>query len=217
MQEVFGVNDHIREVARLWAQLGYTVLAPDIFWRLQPGIELGYSPETYQQGRDLKAKTDIALAIGDLKEALVKLRSQPTCHGKVGAVGYCMGGTFAYLMATEAEVDAAVCYYGSNIDEHLHVAHKLHRPIMMHFGVTDQRLTPDKVAKITEAVGAKPDVEIHIYDAGHAFNRDCSHEYDRHSAMLAFGRSTAFLYRFTAPHQKISEHSGSQTTSASPR
>src|SRR6185295_9473367 len=112
LQEIFGVNREIRETADLYAEEGYVVLAPDVFWRLEPGLQLGYSPEEIQKGRDLKGRTDLDVASRDMSAAVAALRAMPEVAGKVGAIGFCFGGLLAYLAAARCGVDAAVSYYG---------------------------------------------------------------------------------------------------------
>jgi carboxymethylenebutenolidase len=193
IQEIFGVNSHIREVADLWAHAGYTVLAPDVFWRQQPGVELGYGPDDMQKGMGLATKLDQQQVVADFQEAIAKLRSLPGCKGKIAAIGYCMGGTFAYVLAANGSVDAAVCYYGGWIAQMLDMAKNIHCPVMMHFGAKDAHIPLSDVDKISDALDGKKHVEVLVYDADHGFNCDQRASYDRKSAMLAFGRSMVML------------------------
>lgn len=194
LQEIFGVNSHIRQVADLYAAAGYVVLAPDVFWRVQPHVELGYTPEDIEKARAIAGKLDQEQVVKDLADAIATLKSTAQCAGKVGTVGYCMGGYYAYRLATADAVDCAVGYYGGMIDKHLDQAKNLHCPIMLHFGQKDDHIPPSSVEKIREALHDKGHVEVYVYEgAGHGFNCDQRSSYDRQSAMLAFGRSMILL------------------------
>jgi carboxymethylenebutenolidase len=195
IQEIFGVNSHIRECADLYSELGYTVLAPDVFWRMEPGMQIGYSPEDMNKGIQLMTKLDHQQTLSDLQEAVGKLKEKLPAGAKVASAGYCMGGYFSYMLATESAVDAAVCYYGGGIAQHLDRVSKLSCPIIFHFGRKDAHITMDQVDAIAKAVESKKDAAVYIYDADHGFNCDQRGTYDRHSAMLAFGRSAAFLQK----------------------
>ncbi len=194
VQEIFGVNSHIRQVADLYAAAGFVALAPDAFFRIEPGVELGYTPEDVQKAMGYAKKLDAQQNLSDMEDALDTLRKQPQCAGKVGVVGYCFGGTMAYKLATADKVDAAVGYYGGGIAQALDTAKNLHCPLMLHFGETDKHITMDLVDKIKEALKDIGHVEIFVYkDADHGFNCDARASYDRQSAMLAYGRSYCFL------------------------
>jgi len=195
IQEIFGVNSHIREVADLYAAAGYVVLAPDVFWRAQPHVELGYSPDDIKKGMELMSKCDSDQLVDDLIEAGQALRKVKQCAGRVGAVGYCLGGYLSYMLATRDAVDAAVCYYGGRIDQALDQAKNLHCPITMHFGEDDSHIPASSVAKIREALKGKGHVEIYVYKgADHGFNCDQRPSYNRQAAMLAYGRSMIMLH-----------------------
>jgi carboxymethylenebutenolidase len=132
--------------------------------------------------------------IADLASALKTLRARPEFSGKVGVVGYCMGGHLAYALATRDLVDCAVSYHGGRIDEFLHDAEDLHCPIMMHLGEEDSHITMPVVDKIPSATENKEHATIYVYpEADHGFNCDLRASYDRKSAMLAFGRSMVLL------------------------
>lgn len=196
IQEIFGVNSHIKEVADLYAAAGYVVLAPDVFWRVEPGVQLGYTPEDVQKGAAFAGKCKPEEIVQDLGKALETLKQQPQFAGKVGAVGYCMGGTYAYLLATNDSVDVAVGYYGGSIDKYLDAAKNLHCPIMLHFGEKDTHIPQSKVEAIAAALKGKGHVEIFVYkNADHGFNCDQRKSYDRQSAMLAFGRTMVLTDR----------------------
>ena len=193
IQEIFGVNSHIRSVADLYAKLGYVTLAPDVFWRSKPGVELGYTQDDITEGFGYAQKLDPKQTVDDFKAAIDKLKSQPECKGKVAAVGYCMGGRFSYVLAGNKLVDAAVCYYGGGIAGQLDIAGNIACPVLMHFGAKDMHIPMTDVDKIKDALKGKANTEVLVYDADHGFNCDARGSYDRASAMLAFGRSAIML------------------------
>lgn len=113
IQEIFGVNDHIREVVDEYAGAGYVALAPDMFWRIEPNVQLGYTPEDVQKARAYRPKFNLDLGVRDIEATITTLRAMPQCGGKVAVVGYCFGGLMAYLAAARTDVAAASCYYGA--------------------------------------------------------------------------------------------------------
>jgi carboxymethylenebutenolidase len=194
VQEIFGVNHHIRQTADLYAEAGFVVLAPDVFWRIKPHMELGYKPDDINEAMQIMQKSDRDQILRDLTAALSTLRARPEAAGKVGVVGYCLGGNMAYRLATQDLVDCAVSYYGGGIDQYLDAAQNLHCPLIMHFGEKDSHITMPVVEKIKTALKDKGHVEIYVYEgADHGFNCDERASYDRKSAMLAFGRSMVLL------------------------
>ena len=188
VQEIFGVNAHIRHVADGFAADGYRVIAPAIFDRAERGVELDYDKENAQRGMALRQKIGIEEMLSDIEACVTAL--QPA--GKVGIVGYCLGGSLAWLAATRiAGLAAAIGYYGGMIAKHLDEKPKC--PVMLHFGEEDGRITPDDVAAIRAAVDPKT-VQVFTYaGAGHAFNREGNHAHHAPSANLARERSLAFL------------------------
>ncbi len=187
VQEIFGVNSHIRSVTDSFAAAGYTALAPAYFDRIEPRVELDYDPEGVARGRALKAEVGYEQAMLDTGAAVARLISET--H-KVAVVGYCWGGDLAWLAASELPIAAAVAYYGGGIVNLLD--RKPHAPLMLHFGETDQAIPSESVGKIAEAV---PTVPLHLYPAGHGFNCDQRASYHQASADLAFERSLEFLRR----------------------
>src|SRR5215472_7599821 len=137
LQEIFGVNAHIRAVTDRWAAEGYVALAPDIFWRVEPGVELPYTAVGIATGRALRQKLDLELTLKDIATALDHLRSRPERKGNVAVVGYCFGGLLAYLTAARRDIDAAIAYYGGGIETRLDEAPRIKCPIMFHYGGND--------------------------------------------------------------------------------
>jgi len=119
IQEIFGVNGHMRGVAEQYAMDGYSVIVPDMFWRDEPGVELGYDGDDWKAAVAHKKALDYPTAVSDLRAATKALRASPVCDGPIASVGYCMGGVFSYLCALDAGVDAAICYYAGGVTEYL--------------------------------------------------------------------------------------------------
>jgi carboxymethylenebutenolidase len=183
-QEIFGINHHIRAVADGYAGDGYLAVAPALFDRVRPGIELDYTAEGVASGRELRAVLAWDRAVADVAAAADAVREA----GKVAVVGYCWGGSLAWLAACRLEVAAAVGYYGGQIHEHR--KEKPACPVLLHFGERDPHIPAVQVADICEL---HPEVEVHVYPAGHGFNCDARADFDKQSAALARERTLAFL------------------------
>jgi carboxymethylenebutenolidase len=194
IQEIFGVNSHIRAVADQYASDGYTVLAPDIFWRQQPMVDIGYGKEDFQKGIGYMQKMDFPAAVKDLAATVTTLRGLAECAGKVASLGYCMGGMLSYLCAANAGVDAAVCYYGGGIHTKLDEAPKIKCPMLFHFAGNDGYIPPAAVEAVKKAFDGREGVRIDVYPGvDHAFNCWERPAYNQQSAALAHGRSLSFL------------------------
>ena len=205
LQEIFGVNRSMRDVADYYAEEGYVVIAPDLFWRIEPGIELGYSEAEVRQARAYKQQFDVDQSLDDIAAAVAALRAMPECTGKVGALGFCLGGRLAYLTAARGAVDCAVGYYGGGIDQSLAEAARIACPMALHFGTEDTSIPMDAVARIQDALAGRDDVEIYIYPgAGHGFAAKPRASYDKPSAMMAHSRSIALFRRVMGPHYDLS-------------
>jgi carboxymethylenebutenolidase len=193
-QEIFGVNEHIRGVAEQYALSGFVVLAPDVFWRQAPRVELGYEADDRQRGMALAGATVSAETLADIQAAVAALGARPEVAGaKVGAIGYCMGGTLAYQAAATTDVDAAVGYYGGRIHQQLDRAKDVRCPLLLHYAERDDHIPLSAVDSVREALAGKP-AEVHVYaGATHGFNCWARASYDAPSAALAHGRSLAFL------------------------
>jgi carboxymethylenebutenolidase len=193
IQEIFGVNQHIRSVADGYAKDGFLVIAPALFDRMEKDVEIGYQGEDRKHAMELYLKLDFGNAIKDVEAALAWARENS--GKKTGVVGYCVGGTLAWLTATRLKPDAAVGYYAGGIDKF--AAETPTAPVMLHFGSKDAHITKEMVAKVA---GAHPEVQIFWYDADHAFNRDVGQSYDAASAKLARERSVKFLKEGVTAH-----------------
>ncbi|MBK9132999.1 MAG: dienelactone hydrolase family protein [Betaproteobacteria bacterium] len=194
LQEIFGVNEHIRAVADQYALDGFVVLAPDLFWRQAPRVELGYAGEDMTRARALMQAYTAEQAIADLGTAARTLRARPEVgQAKVGAVGYCMGGRMAFFAAATAGIDAAVPYYGGGIHLNLQHAANVRCPMQFHYAGHDEHIPPEAVAAVRAALPAER-TEVHVYDdAQHGFNCWARASYHAPSAALAHGRALKFL------------------------
>jgi carboxymethylenebutenolidase len=194
IQEIFGVTAHIRAVADQYALDGYVVLAPDLFWRAEPQVDLGYGEADWTRAFELMKGLDFGLAIGDLDSALKTLRGRVECSGKVASIGYCMGGLLSYLCAASTDVDAAVCYYPGSIDAHLVKADKVNCPILLHFAEQDSYIPAQAVQAVRGAFAGSPQATIEVYPGvDHGFNCWERPMYDQRSAAIAHGRTLTFL------------------------
>jgi carboxymethylenebutenolidase len=191
IQEIFGVNAHIRSVADGYARDGFFAVAPALFDRIRPGIELGYEGEDMQTARSLFPKLDMEKALADVAAAIDFAAAS---NGKkVGVVGFCWGGSLAWLAATRLHPAAAVGYYGGQIGNY--AAENPTAPVMLHFGRQDAHIPPEVAEKVH---AAHPDVEIYWYDAGHGFNCDARASYNAAAAKEARQRTLAFLKKHVA-------------------
>ncbi|RYY98322.1 MAG: dienelactone hydrolase family protein, partial [Comamonadaceae bacterium] len=204
-QEIFGINAYIREVADFYAEEGYVVLAPDLFWRIEPGIELTDVGEDMQRAFGLYQAFDVEAGVADIGRAVETLRALPACDGKVGALGFCLGGKLAYLAAARCNVDAAVGYYGVGIEQDLDLVDAIRCPIALHFAELDGFCPPAARLRIFEAFGGKPDAQLYAYPgADHAFARTGGAHFDKPSALMAHQRSIALFKAAMGPHPDLS-------------
>jgi carboxymethylenebutenolidase len=194
IQEIFGVNEHIRSVAEQYASDGYVVLAPDIFWRSKPHIELGYSADDMAKGVGFMEQVDMAKALGDIAATAKTLRAMPEVTGKLAAVGYCFGGRLAYLSAANGIVDAAVPYYGGGIQNYLDQAGKIKTPILFHYAENDGNIPMSAVANVKKSFAGRDNATFFVYPgADHGFNCWARGTYQQKAAALAHGRTLQFL------------------------
>jgi carboxymethylenebutenolidase len=189
LQEIFGVNPHIRAVTDSFAAEGYVAIAPSLFDRVRMGIEMGYSDKEMQEGRGYVMQLKQDQTLKDISAAIAVTKHA----GRVGVVGYCWGGRMAYLSACELPISCSVAYYGGGIAQMLDKKPKV--PVMYHFGERDKHITLDDVAKIK---AAHPEGTYYIYPADHGFNCDQRGSFDAESAALARKRTLAFFSRYVA-------------------
>jgi carboxymethylenebutenolidase len=181
--EIFGVNAHIKRVADKFAKHGYVAIAPQLFERMAPGLDAGYTPDEIAKCRTLIPKVNWDKTVKDLEAAIAEGRK----YGKVGDVGYCWGGTAAWVCATRIGVPA-VCYYGGGITTMPPAAPK--GPCELHFGAKDAMIPLEGVKKFQ---AAHPELAVFVYDADHGFNCDERPSYNKKSAEIALQRTLAFF------------------------
>ncbi|MET4698324.1 carboxymethylenebutenolidase [Constrictibacter sp. MBR-5] len=196
IQEIFGVNKSMRDIADMWASEGYIAVAPDLFWRQEPGVDITDQTEAeWNKAFALYKGFDVEKGIDDLKATLAAMRAMPECTGKVGTVGFCLGGFLAYMMACRSDADANVGYYGVGIQDKLGEAHAISKPLMLHIAEADKFVPPEAQAKIVDGLSGNPLVTIHTYPGmDHAFARIGGQPYDKDAADAANGR-TAELFK----------------------
>jgi carboxymethylenebutenolidase len=189
IQEIFGLNSHIRSVTDGYARDGFLAVAPALFDRVEPGVELTYGPADMQRGMSIATQVGMDNAMLDVAAAVDYATAQVGAE-RVSVVGFCWGGSLAWLSATRLNVAAAVGYYGGRIAQY--VKEEPRCPVILHFGKKDAHIPQSEVEKIRSA---HPDVPIYLYDAGHGFNCDQRKDYEPQSAALARQRTLDFLQK----------------------
>ena len=197
-QEIFGVNQVMRDLCDGFAAQGYVALCPDLFWRQEPGIDITDQTDgEWARAFELYKGFDEAAGVADLQVAVTALRHHSSVTGKVGGLGYCLGGKLAYLMATRTDADMAVGYYGVGIEAALAETGQIKTPLMLHIAEEDGFVSKEAQGEIRAALSGNPWVTIHSYPGvDHAFCRLGGAHYDEPSADLANGRTAAFLDRY---------------------
>ena len=195
IQEIFGVNETMRGVCDWLASEGYLAVAPDLFWRIEPGVDITDKSEAeWKKAFSLMTAFDVDKGIQDIAATIKVLRADPRSKGKVGAVGYCLGGRLAYLTATRTDADASVGYYGVGIDNYLAEAEKLARPLMLHIAEEDGFVNKEAQGRIVAALKDHPQVTLHAYPGcDHAFARPGGQHYDAAAAEKANARTLSFF------------------------
>jgi carboxymethylenebutenolidase len=187
LPEMYNFNSAMREVADGYADDGFSVLAPDMYWRSEPGQFLEYTDANRPRARALYAALDRGHAVADVGRCLAALRQRTDANGKIAVVGFCMGGEIAALAGCRLPVDATVIYYGTRMEPHVPELARLTAPTVMHFSERDPHVPLATVEAIRAAVAALPHVAIHVYDgAEHAFARP--HHAQFHAAATALAR-----------------------------
>ncbi|PHY13652.1 carboxymethylenebutenolidase [Caulobacter sp. B11] len=195
IQEIFGVNRVMRDICDGLAAQGFLAICPDLFWRIEPGIDITDKSEAeWKRAFELYNAFDVDAGVSDIAATIAAARTLPGASGKVGAVGYCLGGLLAFLTATRTDADASVSYYGIGIEKHLAETEKLARPLLLHVAELDQFVPPEARKMILDGLKDHPQIEIHTY-AGrdHAFAREGGEHYDAADAAKANGRSLTFF------------------------
>jgi carboxymethylenebutenolidase len=200
IQEIFGVNHVMRDIADGLAGQGYLAICPDLFWRIEPGIDITDKSEAeWKRAFELFNAFDVDAGVEDIAATIDHIRRDPGCDGKVGAVGFCLGGQLAFLTATRTGVDASVSYYGVGLENRVGEAEKLTRPLLMHIAEEDQFVPKPAQQVILAALKDHPQIEIHTYPGcDHAFAREGGEHYNAEAAKLANGRTLSFFARTLA-------------------
>jgi len=195
IQEIFGVNPGIRAKCAHWASLGYLGIAPDLFWRIREDVELDPDvPEQFQEALGLMQKLNQDKAIADIEACIRAARSRLPEGGRVGAVGYCLGGRLAFMTAARTDVDASVGYYGVGLEGLMGEKHAIARPLLLHIAGDDHFVTPDKQALIHEGLDDHPKVSLHDYPGeDHGFATESGLRRSEQAARLADSRTEAFF------------------------
>ncbi|MEW5686742.1 MAG: dienelactone hydrolase family protein [Pseudomonadota bacterium] len=197
IQEIFGVNQVMRDITDGLAAQGYLAICPDLFWRIEPGIDITDQSEAeWKKAFELFNAFDVELGVKDIQATITRIRADAGSNGKVGAVGFCLGGLLAFLTATRTDTDAAVSYYGVGIENRVPEAEKLTRPLLMHIAEEDQFVPKDAQGVILQALKDHPQVELHTYPGrDHAFARVGGEHYHDADAKTAGGRTLQFFQR----------------------
>ncbi len=197
IQEIFGVNAVMRGITDDLARAGYLAICPDLFWRTEPGIDITDRSEAeVKRAFELFAAFDVDAGVRDIAATINQVRGNPQCAGKVGVVGFCLGGLLAFLTATRTDADASVAYYGVGIERHTAGVARLGGPVLLHIANEDQFVPKPAQEAIVAALKDNSRVEIRRY-AGrdHAFARKDGDHYDRADAELAWSRTLAFFQK----------------------
>jgi carboxymethylenebutenolidase len=203
LQEIFGINDFVRNVADWYAAHGFVALAPDLFWRMERNVELIDKGDDWNKALAFYMELDEAKAVEDSAAALEFLRHHTACSGRAGAVGFCLGGNLAYLLSTRFKPDCAVGYYGVSIEKTLNEAENLTSPLLLHIAGDDQFCPPEAQRQIHETLDPNPLVTIHDYPGqDHAFGRPGGEHYNPAAAELADLRSLEFFVNHLAGAQQ---------------
>jgi len=192
-QEIFGVNKVMRDTCDWLAGEGFVAVCPDLFWRIEPGIDItDQTKAEWDRAFELFNLFDVDKGIEDLKATMAELRGHETCNGKAGSVGYCLGGKLAYLMATRSDSDANVGYYGVGLGDLMDEAKQITRPLMLHIAEKDGFSSPQEIAKVQHSLVNK--ATIHIYPGrDHAFARQGGEHYHAADAKSANERTVTFF------------------------
>jgi carboxymethylenebutenolidase len=200
LQEIFGVNTDIRATCDELAGQGFLAIAPDLFWRDAPGLDLScFREEDWKRGLALYESFDLDRGVRDIAATIAAARHLPGSSGWVAAMGYCLGGLMAFLTSARTDVDASVAYYGGNTDRHLDEAEAITGPLLMHLGEEDEFISKDAQGRIKAALRHRPAAQIYSYKGcSHAFARHSGVHFDAAAAALANERTYAFLQRHLA-------------------
>lgn len=198
IMEIWGVNDTMRAHAHEFAEAGFVCLVPDLFWRQEPGVELSdRNPGDVEKAFDLYYNFDYDLGVQDMEDVRAYLKTLPEVNGKVGAVGYCLGGKLCYLMCCRTDIDCAVAYYGTYIEHNIREVGNLHRPFVLHMAMKDRWVQKEVNELLERKLSPNPLVTIHKYPgADHAFARHGGLTYSKPEADRALTLSLDFFHKY---------------------
>jgi len=200
-QEIFGVNQTMRDAADAYAAEGYVVLVPDLFWRQEAGVQLGYTPTDWQRAFGYYQGFSEDKGVDDIQASLNALRARPECVGQAGVLGFCLGGKLAYLAACRTDAAVSVSYYGVGIEKALDEAAHIKGHLVLHIAENDQFCPPEARSAIVAAMSGRADTELYVYPGvDHAFARVGGEHFDAASAAAAHQRSMAALKSALGPH-----------------
>src|SRR5271155_2106945 len=197
LHEVFGVNADIRKTCDELAEQSFIAVAPDLFWRQEPGVDLNVNSEAdWQHGLRLYQAYDRDAGVRDIKDTLDAVAKLPGCSGKIAVQGYCLGALMTFLTAVRCHVDAAVAYHGADTEKYLGEVENLSAPLLMHLGEEDEFISKPAQAEIKTALAGKPNATVYSYPGQrHAFARHNGAHYNAAAAALANARTSEFLHQ----------------------
>ena len=198
LQELFGVNADIRRHCDELAEQGYLAVAPDLYWRQEPGVDLNVTSEAdWDHGLRLYSAYDRDAGVKDIKDTIDAVRNLPECNGKVALLGYCLGALMVFMTAVRNDgIAAAVWYHGADTDKYLGEVDGLHAPLLMHLAEEDEFISKAAQAEIKAALAEKPNATVYSYPGqNHAFSRHSGAHYNAEAAALAHERTYSFLNR----------------------
>jgi carboxymethylenebutenolidase len=200
LQEIFGITADLRALADRYAEEGYVTVVPDLFWRLEPGVELGHDEAGRARAFALYERFDEARGVDDIAATIAALRALPSHAGGVGCVGFCLGGKLAYLAAARTDIDCAIGYYGVGIENALDEIGNISVPLMLHIAADDVYCPPEAQAKIQAAFEHRANAAIHVYPGcGHAFAREGGEKFDKPASLIAYSRTLGLLRQVLGP------------------
>jgi carboxymethylenebutenolidase len=195
IQEIFGVNAGIRSKCDRWANAGYIAYAPDLFWRVEQGVELDSDvPDQFNKALNLMGRFDQDMGVRDIEAVIHAARAELGANAKVGCVGYCLGGRLAFMTAARTDISASVGYYGVGIDNLLRESHAIAHPVMLHIPTADHFVPPEQQKAVHEGLDGHPKVIIHDYPGlDHGFAAESGKRRNEEGARLADGRTAEFF------------------------
>ena len=195
IQEIFGVNEDLRQTCREVADAGFIAIAPDLFWRDEPGLDLNaWSEEEWRRGLELYQRYDRNRGVEDIRATIAAARNIEGASGRVAVMGFCLGGLMTYLTAARTDVDVAVEYYGGSTEDYVGEVDAIKAPMLIHLAGADEFMPSEAQERIRSAVAAKDNIQVFTYDGcSHAFARHTGDHYDADAAKLANGRTFDFL------------------------